>query len=118
MLCTYCRRISADASWSYHYPRLSDFQASAETCPICSMLLGLFDPDVLQKAEQYATDPQDYTKVILRARSTQDTEGMKFLSKPIVQDVEIVTRGHYFHSLPFVLNFDGGELPTLAERSC
>ncbi|KAK3984965.1 heterokaryon incompatibility protein-domain-containing protein [Cladorrhinum sp. PSN332] len=109
MLCSYCRQISPDSTWYYHYPRLADFQVSAATCPICAMLLGLLNPAELIEITRHAAEPNHYAKVIIAGTPTKDTDDKKFLNKPIVRLVNIVTPTRYHKSQPFVLNYVGGD---------
>ncbi|KAH8666850.1 heterokaryon incompatibility protein-domain-containing protein [Xylariales sp. PMI_506] len=108
MLCSYCQDISPTSSRNYHYPSFPKLQASSEKCPICRMLVELFDAVTLESILRIVEDPKEYSKVIITSRNaTHKTQEKAVTEKFFIQGVEVVTRAKYFYSKEFVLNFDG-----------
>jgi len=64
-LCLFCQSLSPYVYWIAHCPRFSDFQRSAESCPLCKLLLDLMDPSDLDMIQQWTEGPSLYIKVII-----------------------------------------------------
>ena len=91
----------------YHYPRFSELLDSAKCCPICKILLDLFDPATRDRLENVASGPTDYAKVLLLGNLRTALDGSTIRDEFPAMTVEVVTRTKHYTSRKFVLNFDG-----------